>query len=217
MMRRIGATMRTPAIALVAFASVASAQEPGGVWTGYVGGWKSNAAPVNTVSIGPARNPMLDWPRQRVQPRPVVFVPYYVGVNTTAAVQQTESQRAAEQAEQRRAWEAEQTRLAQQTQLDNERRLAAEREAMLQQQLENERRLAAEREALAAERLRIERDAARAVLPPPPMQPPAPPPAEPRTPGNDIYRWTDADGVVHYSTRVPEPFRGVAKKVGGSR
>ncbi len=41
--------------------------------------------------------------------------------------------------------------------------------------------------------------------PPAPLPPPEPPkPLAPRTPGPDVYSWTDADGVVHYSTRAPE-------------
>lgn len=34
------------------------------------------------------------------------------------------------------------------------------------------------------------------------------------TPGNDIYRWVDARGVIHYSTNVPPAYQGIAKKVG---
>jgi len=46
-----------------------------------------------------------------------------------------------------------------------------------------------------------------AQAPPPPPPPPAPveppKPLAPRTPGPDVYSWTDSDGVVHYSTRAP--------------
>ncbi|MBL8952393.1 MAG: DUF4124 domain-containing protein [Myxococcaceae bacterium] len=55
----------------------------------------------------------------------------------------------------------------------------------------------------------IEQPAPVAVAPAPPA--PAPPPPEPpkplapRTPGPDVYSWTDDDGVVHYSTRAPAP------------
>ena len=211
--------MRPLIVLLSLVASTALAQyDNGGVWTGYVGGWKSNMQPQGTVPGSVAR-PMFDWPRSRQPQRQVVVMPYYVPVNTTSVNQ--ESQRAAEQAEQRRAWEAEQARIAQQNQLENERRLAAEREAMLQQQLESERRLAAEREALAAEKLRLERETAArnlAAMTPPPMKDPEPaPPAAPQTPGNDIYRWTDPDGVVHYSTNVPASAKASATKVGGSR
>lgn len=48
----------------------------------------------------------------------------------------------------------------------------------------------------------------------------APEPAKaepPPTPGNDIYRWVDSRGVVHYSTNVPPHLKGVATKVGASR
>ncbi|MBM4777670.1 MAG: DUF4124 domain-containing protein [Archangiaceae bacterium] len=219
MMRRIGGNMRSLIVLFSLVASTALAQyDNGGVWTGYVGGWKPNAQP-QTLQLGATGrpNPMLDWPRR--QPQRVVVMPYYVPVNTTSVNQ--ESQRAAEQAEQRRAWEAEQARIAQQNQLENERRLAADREAMLQQQLESERRLAAEREALAAEKLRLEREAAArtlAAMTPPPVQQPEPVrPSVPQTPGNDIYRWVDADGVTHYSTNVPASAKASATKVGGSR
>lgn len=30
-------------------------------------------------------------------------------------------------------------------------------------------------------------------------------PLPPRTPGPDVYTWTDDDGVVHYTTRAPAP------------
>lgn len=204
--------------------SVTLAQvDTGGVWTGYVGGWKPNTSPgffatpgVSNTSRFPAAPLFGNNSRQRSQ---VVVVPYFV--NTGMAVRQEQESRsaAAEQAEQRRAWEAEQARQQLQAQVENERRVAAEREAMLHQQLEAERRLSAEREALAQERLKLEREhAARVavVLQPPPPPEPARPEA-PRTPGNDIYRWTDADGVVHYSTNVPDAAKASAKKVGGAR
>lgn len=210
--------MRTAIVLLSLIASSAFAQyDNGGVWTGYVGGWKPNTQPQVTGPGFVRPNPALDWPRPR-QPQRVVVMPYYVPVNTTSVNQET--QRAAEQAEQRRAWEAEQARIAQQNQLENERRLAAEREAMLQQQLESERRLAAEREALAAEKLRLEREAAArtlAAMTPAPKEPEPVRPAAPQTPGNDIYRWVDADGVTHYSTNVPASAKASATKVGGSR
>lgn len=207
--------MRTLIVLVSLAASTALAQDNGGVWTGYVGGWKPNAQPQVT---GPGFVPRTDWQRTRQPQRQVVVMPYYVPVNTTSVNQET--QRAAEQAEQRRAWEAEQARIAQQNQLENERRLAAEREAMLQQQLESERRIATEREALAAEKLRLEREAAARTLAAmtPPMKDPEPVrPAAPQTPGNDIYRWVDADGVTHYSTNVPASAKASATKVGGSR
>ena len=45
---------------------------------------------------------------------------------------------------------------------------------------------------------------------PEPVKPPAP-----RMPGPDIFTWTDADGVTHFSTRVPAAAKARAKKVGG--
>lgn len=215
MMRRIGGRMRSLIVLVSLAASSALAQDTGGVWAGYVGGWKPNVQPQVT---GPGFAPRSDWQRTRQPQRQVVVMPYYVPVNTTSVNQET--QRAAEQAEQRRAWDAEQARIAQQNQLENERRLAAEREAMLQQQLESERRLATEREALAAEKLRLERETAArtlAAMTPPPKEPEPVRPAPPQTPGNDIYRWVDGDGVTHYSTNVPASAKASATKVGGSR
>lgn len=199
--------------------SLAFAQhENGGVWTGYVGGWKPNTTATPGFAHSPRISPQLDWPRPR-QRQPVVVVPYYV--NTGIAVQQEQDSRsaAAEQAEQRRAWEAEQARQQLQAQVENERRVAAEREVLFQQQLDAERKLSAEREALAQERLKLEREhAARLAVVLQPAPPPEPVrPEAPRTPGNDIYRWTDADGVVHYSTNVPDAAKTSAKKVGGAR
>jgi hypothetical protein len=34
------------------------------------------------------------------------------------------------------------------------------------------------------------------------------------TPGNEVYRWTDEDGVTHDSTRVPPEVAGKARPVG---
>ncbi len=48
----------------------------------------------------------------------------------------------------------------------------------------------------------------------PPAPPVAPEPVKSNTPGNDIYRWVDGEGVVHYSTSVPPAYKGIAKKVG---
>ncbi|MBX7102034.1 MAG: DUF4124 domain-containing protein, partial [Myxococcaceae bacterium] len=76
--------------------------------------------------------------------------------------------------------------------------------------------------------IRVEVPVPVAAPPPPPPPPPAPvavaplppPPPEPvkpelpRTPGNDIYRWVDADGVQHFSTKVPPEQKGKATKVG---
>ncbi len=87
----------------------------------------------------------------------------------------------------------------------------------------------------------IEREPAPPPEPPPPPPPqvivvqvaaPAPPPAPepvpvpvpapapvvavplpPREPGPDVFQWTDEDGVVNYSTRVPADARKKAKKI----
>jgi hypothetical protein len=199
-------------VTTVLFAGAALAQvENGGVWTGYVGGWKPTGS--DTVARLPG---FPSFPRQQ---RPhLVVVPYLV--NSGLGARSEEERRSAafaEQAELRRAWEAEQARQQLQAQVENERRLAAEREALFQRQLEAERKLSAEREALAQERLKLERESViRASAPlPQPVEPPRTP--TPQKPGNDIYRWTDDDGVVHYSTAVPDSARPLAKKVGGPR
>ncbi len=57
--------------------------------------------------------------------------------------------------------------------------------------------------------------------PPPPVALPLPAPVPlpsaaplgPRVPGPDVFLWTDEDGVVHYSTRVPADARKRAKKL----
>jgi len=49
------------------------------------------------------------------------------------------------------------------------------------------------------------------VVPAAPVAPAAPP--APRVPGPDVFWWTDEDGVVHYSTRVPADARKRAKKL----
>lgn len=38
-------------------------------------------------------------------------------------------------------------------------------------------------------------------------------PLPPRVPGPDVFQWTDEDGVVNYSTRVPADARKRAKKL----
>jgi len=214
--------MRAPFLLASLISTAAFAQyENGGVWTGYVGGWKPNSSLAGGGGL-PLGGGLLTGrgPRLRPQQRQVVVVPYFVAMNPSPSEQQLESQRAAELAEQRRAWDAEQARIAAQTQLENERRLAWEREVLLQRQLEAERQLAMEKEALAAEKLRLEREQAARVVavvpaPPPPLKEPVP--AKPSTPGNDVYEWTDAEGVVHFSTSVPASARASARRVGGSR
>jgi hypothetical protein len=49
--------------------------------------------------------------------------------------------------------------------------------------------------------------------PPPPPAPVAVAPAGPRTPGPDVFAWTDEDGVVNYSTRAPTGGQAKAKKL----
>jgi len=214
--------MRSLMLVCVMFTSVASAQtEAGGVWTGYVGGWKPDRSAVVTGS----RVRVPDWTHNVPAWQWWQMASIQQQWALQAEVQRRQAQEAADAQRARQAWEAaeeerrqeasraelERVRLAQ---LEEERRLAAEREAALQRQLETERRLAAEKELLAMQRLEAERAAARVAVAP------APKPAEPErptTPGNDVYRWVDAEGVVHYSTRVPDSAKPFATKVGGSR
>jgi len=61
-----------------------------------------------------------------------------------------------------------------------------------------------------------------APAPPPPPAPVAAPvapsaPLPPRVPGPDVFSWTDDDGVVNYSTRVPAEARKRAKKLAPPR
>jgi Domain of unknown function (DUF4124) len=53
------------------------------------------------------------------------------------------------------------------------------------------------------------------VAPAPAPAPEPAKPAAPYVPGNDVFTWTDGDGVTHYSTKVPAAAKGRAKKVGG--
>lgn len=55
--------------------------------------------------------------------------------------------------------------------------------------------------------------AAPVVAAPPPPPPVVAAPVGPRTPGPDVFHWTDADGVLNYSTRVPVDVRAKAKKL----
>lgn len=201
--------MRVVVISTLVAGSVFAQSPNGGVWTGYVGGWKSNEPAAGFAT----RFDPYGARRQRSAPR-VVVVPYAVPV----AVAQPQPSQTEQLEAERRAWDAEQARLASQAQLETERRLAAEREVALLQNLEAERRLAAEREALAAEKLKLEQEERarlQALAAAPPPTPPEPVKQQvPQTPGNDIYRWTDASGVTHYSTNVPPGAKAIATKVG---
>lgn len=213
--------MRAALLVAGLLASSALAQsEAGGVWTGYVGGWKPDRS---GLTVSRARVP--DWTHSVPAWQWWQMASIQQQWAVQAELQRRQAQEAADAQRARQAWEAaeeerrqeasraelERVRLAQ---LEEERRLATEREAALQRQLEAERRLAAEKELLAMQRLEAERAAARVAVAP------APKPAEPErpaTPGNDVYRWVDAEGVVHYSTRVPDSVRPFATRVGASR
>ncbi|MDX2014496.1 MAG: DUF4124 domain-containing protein [Myxococcaceae bacterium] len=218
--------MRTLCFAVTFASSLAFGQyENGGVWTGYVGGWKPNHQPT------PSRVVLPSWTNGTTQADRNAQWQWWQMANIQSQwALQAELQRrtaseqaiAAQQAEAARAYQLEQAR---QAQLDAERRLAAEREAMLQRQLEEERRLTAEKELLAMQRLEAERASAAAAVAKANAEKAAQAPQvvasreeeKPATPGNDIYRWVDEEGVVHYSTRVPDSAKAAAKRVGGSR
>lgn len=53
-----------------------------------------------------------------------------------------------------------------------------------------------------------------AVAPTPAPEPAKP--AAPYVPGNDVFTWTDGDGVTHYSTKIPPAAKGRARKVGSA-
>lgn len=192
--------------------TVALAQsEAGGVWTGYVGGWKPGA------QVVPSRVALPPWTLQVPQ-----WTWWQLAAVQSAWAAQAESQRQARELEALAAMQAAEERLrqaeqARREQLAAERLLAAEREAILQRHLEQERRLAAERELLALQQREAERAAAAAKTAPPVSAPSRPDAPAARTPGNDVYRWTDEEGVVHYSTRVPAEARAIARKVGAAR
>lgn len=217
--------MRTVFFAVTFVSSLAFAQyENGGVWTGYVGGWKPNYQPQ------PVRGGLVTVPSQADRVNAQWQWWQMANIQSQWALQAelqrrtaSEQALAAQQAEAARAYQLEQAR---QAQVDAERRLAAEREAMLQRQLDEERRLTAEKELLALQRLEAERAAAAAAVAKANAEKAAQQAApvvasreddKPSTPGNDIYRWVDDEGVVHYSTRVPDSAKASAKRVGGSR
>ncbi|MCA2981969.1 MAG: DUF4124 domain-containing protein [Myxococcaceae bacterium] len=215
--------MRLLGLTVVLFGGLAAAQhEGGGVWTGYVGGWRPNHVVPQPLSAG--RAPTLDerrlaqwqwWQMANLQTHWAMQTEF----QRRAAAEQAQAERQAEAAQ---AFELEQARRAQ---ADAERRLALEREAALQRQLDDARRLAAERELVTLQRLEAERATAAAALAKANAEKAAPAPAvlaaredaKPATPGNEIYRWVDDEGVVHYSTRVPDAVKASAKRVSGSR
>lgn len=183
-------------------------QQPGastGTWTGYVGGWKSNAV------VGPVAPRVPGY-------RPIVAVPVWVA--PAPAPQATETSDAAQQ----RAWaeaqaqaerEANERRLAEERQrtaeerqraAEERERLAVERQRAAEQQLVAEQALAAQRALIDAQQAELRR-----LVAPPPV--PATPPKD-ETPGNEVYRWVDDDGVTHFSTRVPEAMKARARPVG---
>lgn len=201
-------------VAVLSFARTSLAQsEAGGVWTGYVGGWRpdTRAVPLTRVAAPQWVNQVPAW---QVWQAAAIQQQWALQAEAQRAEKERQQLAAAAEAQrhfdERRALELEQVRFSQ---LEAERRAAsAEREARLQLQLETERRLAAERELLARQRADAERAAAEKAKEEALEQEKKS--AQAQTPGNDIYQWVDADGVVHYSTRVPEAVRGIARRVG---
>lgn len=181
---------------------------PAGTWTGYVGGWQGTRGP------GLVRAPVY-------RPMPYVVGPTWFPTTTRddEAEKQAAAQRAWAEAEAAREREASERRVAEERQRAAEER---ERAALERERAAEERARAAEQQRLADQALEAQRaliaqqqaelQRLAAASPPPP-----PPAAAPRdeTPGNEVYRWTDEDGVTHYSTRVPPEAVGKAKPVGG--
>lgn len=216
--------MRSVAL-IVGLAAASAAAQSTGAWGGYVGGWREPG-----VSTGTWTGYVGGWQSRGVTPvfrapvlRPVPYVtaPVWFPVTTTTsanedAEKQAAAQRAYAEAEAARQREESERRVAEERQRAAEER---ERAAEERARLAEERQRAAEQqrladEALAAQRALIEHqqaELARLATPPPP---PAPAPPRDETPGNEVYRWTDDDGVTHYSTRVPPEVAGKAKPVG---
>lgn len=174
------------------------AQPVPGVWTGYVNGWQPSNAAAPTVRPAPHGV-------RRVAPVVAVPVPFYAPRveerhdESRAELARLEAQQAALQAQQQ-AFQAqllaEQQRAAaeQQRAADAQQRLLAEQRRQVELErvrLEEERAAAAlRREQEQRERELAAREAARQEE------------ARHATPGPDIHRWVDDEGVVHYSTRA---------------
>lgn len=192
-------------------------QPSGGTWTGYVGGFQSSPGV-----------PMVAPPPMGY--RPPMGVPYVVGptwVGSGFTTSNDEQVRAEKAAAAQREWAIAESARAERE--ENERRLAEERQRAAEERqrtAEERQRVAEERERAAQERLLNEQalatqraliDLQKAELERQAAQKPAGPPAEakPQTPGNEVYKWTDDEGVVHYSTKVPPEAASRATVVGG--
>lgn len=202
---------------------VSGFREPGvstGTWTGYVGGFRpSHGVPVYPVAPVYPVPPVYLAPGYRT---PYVAGPVWMG--TTSSTTDDTGEREAAQ----REWaiaeaarverEASDRRLAESRQREAEewqrvaeerQRVAEERQRAAEERLVAEQALATQRALIELQRAALEKQASLE------RAPRAEP--KPETPGNDVYRWTDDEGVVHYSTRVPTEVASRAVIVGGKK
>jgi hypothetical protein len=190
-------------------------REPGvstGTWTGYVVGWRAPGGVYGGVPVAPiVRAPVV---------RPWVTAPVFVvptPVNPPEEAARLDAAlRAYAEAEATLQREENDRRLAEERQRAAEER---ERAAEERARLAEERQRAAELqrladEALAARKALLEYQKAELARLAAAASPPQPAPPKDDAPGNEVYRWTDEDGVTHYSTRVPRELAGKAKLVG---
>jgi len=205
-----------------------------GAWTGYVGGFKAVGQPSSGTWTGYVGGFQSSFPGPVVLPpmgyRPVraPYVPYVVGPTWVGSLPSSEEQERADRAAAaQREWalaesarierEQNERRLAEERQraaeerqrvAEERQRAAEERERAAQERLVNEQALAAQRALIELQKAELEKKAAEERAAPPK-------PTEPPSPGNDVYRWEDDEGVVHYSTRVPPDMTSRATMVGG--
>ncbi|MEW5743502.1 MAG: DUF4124 domain-containing protein [Myxococcota bacterium] len=197
---------------------VSGFREPGvstGTWTGYVGGFQPNRGfvpPVYPVAPG--------YPVYRA---PYVVGPVWMGTTVTTdevrerereAAQRefaiAEAARIEREANERRLAESRQREAEERQRVAEERqRVAEERQRAAEERLIAEQALATQRALIELQRAALEKQAEAAKAPPAA--------AKPETPGNDVYRWTDDEGVVHYSTRVPAEVASKAVLIGGKK
>ncbi|MDP1825672.1 MAG: hypothetical protein Q8L48_20595 [Archangium sp.] len=207
--------MRTLLLVALLAASVSLAQPVPGSWGGYVSGWVSDAPRLTPMPFDRAvRTPRLTRQQreylalQQLAAQQAFFAQQnYVQLAQVSARQEA---LAAQQLAQQQELVAEQRRLAREQELAAQEQLLAQQQQLaVQQQLlaQAQQQAAAEelvrtqeREAKLkqlelAHQQELERDAARLALAR------AEADAKPREKGPDIHRWTDEDGVVHYSTK----------------
>jgi hypothetical protein len=207
--------MRFFVLSMTLLAGAASAQA-GGSWGGYVGGWRAPGASTGAwtgyVNGWQSRGVTVLVPAPGIVPfAPPVWVAPAPGVSTEDAARQDALQRAYAEAEAARQREAQERQLAEARQreaearahLEEARRLDAEHQRQLEELVAAQQRQFAQQDAML-QRLTAQQAAAAPA--------PAPPPRD-DSPGNEVYRWVDDDGVTHYSTKVPADVAAKAKPV----